>query len=379
MIRWLRIVSPPLGRLIFFALVYGSAAGGSLALHRRFGFNFGVAHERVATQILIFGTLGYALWRTLAFHPLFVPGYESWLAATPWTSRQPLPMGPVHLVLQDVVLLGAVVGFAWLTGDVVALYVPQLFLAIYLLVLSISLFRTGFWPWGYAVLFGLGLMGCLWHDLPICGSAALATYTIAYLGLRRSLASFPWTGDWSSVAAGVGIQLSNTQNTINTLGWPFGRLSPTGPGLREPLSAHHALLSSMIVGWWTFAVGLHFPLLPAFVLAVLGFLVPMARVVIYCDGYGSPLSLLGRLLTGRWIIPGYDQVYVAPVLAVVVGASVASVTLQQGLNPAITLPIGVVVVLFICLGLGPSLRAWRLTGNHRITEGSQRNAAVKVG
>jgi hypothetical protein len=39
----------------------------------------------------------------------------------------------------------------------------------------------------------------------------------------------------------------------------------------------------------------------------------------------------------------------------------------------------IAVVLFFCMGMGPSLKVWRLTGKHRIVDSGQRGACIKVG
>src|SRR5262249_4966554 len=161
----------------------------------------------VSRAVLVIGTVSYAVWRVQAYHPLYQPAYQTWLAATPWTSRQPLPLGPVHLVPQDVLLVGAAVLLGWLYGDRWAQHLPQVFLVAYLSYLGTSLFLTGAWPWGYTVAFGLGLAIWLWHDWPASLLAALLTYAVAYLGLRRSLAHFPWTTPWSPLLGMVGVHV----------------------------------------------------------------------------------------------------------------------------------------------------------------------------
>jgi hypothetical protein len=385
MIRWLRVVLPSLEWLVLFAALYGLATGIMLAVEWWFGVRLEEVRWQASRAVLVFATVLYATWRVLAYHPLSLPEYQTWLAATPWTSRQPLPLGPVHLVLQDVVLLGSGVLCAWLNGDPWALYVPQLFLVVYLWFLGSSLFWTGVWPCGYAVAFGVGLVVWLWRDLPAGLLVALLTYGVAYLGLRRSLAHFPWPIRWPRLAGTLGATPQTQSVAAVLLGWPFGRLSPRNaePPILVPL--HHAVLISALVGWWTFAVVSLVPkaedqqLVLLFVLSLVALAVPGIRLGIYCDGYAAPISLLGRLATGRWLIPGYDQVFVAPLLAVAAGSTLGGAAILLGLDLLVALPVVIAVVLFLSLGLGPSLQVWRLTGNHRIVEGSQRAGTVKVG
>jgi hypothetical protein len=385
MIRWLRVVLPELGVLAGVALFYGAVNGVLLYVEWRLRVRLAEDGRQVTRIILGFATVCYAVWRALGYHPLFRPWYRAWLAATPWTSRKPLPLGPIHLVAQDVVLVGSATLVAWLGGDSWALFIPQLFLAIYLAFLAQSLFGTGCWPWGYAVAFGMGAVVWLWRSQPACLIVEGLTYTVAYLGLRQSLARFPWGMDWGRFFGALGVHVRPEQRGTHALGWPFGRLAPRTSEFQIRIPLHHAVLTSLLVGWWLFAIISSVPraqdrengLLLVLGAVTLG--AALIRVGVYCDGYAPPISLIGRLVTGCWIIPGYDQVFVAPVLTAAAGAVFSIVPSLLELDPLFCHPVALAVVLFLSLGLGPSLSAWRLTGNHRIAEGTQRVDAVRVG
>lgn len=387
MIRWLRVVLPPLPWLAGFAVLYGVLSAITFWVQWRFGQRF-LEAERWALTVptLIVGTLCYGAWRAIVFHPLDRPGYEKWLAATPWTSRKPLPLGPVHLVLQDVVLVACVVAVAWIFGDRWAVHLPALFLGIYLALLGRTLFYTSAWQWGYGVTFGLGLMAWLWHDLAACFIATLATYSVGYLGLRRSLACFPWDSKWTQdLRSMAGMSTDAQRLPRSQYGWPFGRLAPTSPALDFHVPLHHAFLMSLLAGWCTFIVISLTPNLEderkkfLIIVPVVASFASILRLLLYSDGYWAPISLFGRLATGRWLIWRYDQVFLAPVLTLVAGFSLPMIASALTLDPLFAAPIGIAVVLFICLGTGPSLKAWRLTGGHRITEGTLRSGTVKVG
>jgi hypothetical protein len=385
MIRWLRVVLPSLDSLVIFPAVYGCAVAFMAYLETRFGVR--LPEARVATRVALgCGPVVYAIWRVMAFHPVFYPPYRRWLAATPWTSRRPLPMGPIHLVPQDVILIGAFVLLGWLCEGW-ALFVPQCFLAVYLSILALSLFLTGAWPWGYTVAFGLSVVVCLWRDIQACFIAEAVSYAAGYLGVRQSLARFPWdtTGPRDFIVRSP--TTGNIEIGSSPLGWPFGRLAPKFDGFQPHVPLHHALLVSLLVGSWAFAIVSYasdredvLRHVLTSVLIPFALLTSLIRVCVYCDGYLPPISLLGRLATGRWIIPGYDQVFLP---AIVVGAVscvlVAIWTFLLELNPFLYFAVTVAVVLFITLGMGPSLKTWRLTGNHRIVEGSRRQGGVKVG
>jgi hypothetical protein len=66
-------------------------------------------------------------------------------------------------------------------------------------------------------------------------------------------------------------------------------------------------------------------------------------------------------------------------MAAAVGAALGNLSLMLGLDPLFSYSVIMALALFICLGMGPSLRAWRLTWEHSIVEGGQRTGAVKVG
>ncbi len=392
MIRWLRVVLPDLQWLVLFAAGYGLWVACFLWLERWFGVSLGaplpeLQDLRRAGTIVILGSgaVLYGLVRGVGFHPVGLPDYRAWLAATPWTGQKPLPFGPVHLVPQDVFLAGSAVLLAWLSGDGWVLWAPQVFLAVYLLAVTGNLFSTGCWPWGYAVAFGLGLAVHLWRAAPAGLAVELLTYVAAYLGLRQSLARFPWGDDWGR-RLGRATEAKRARDRIDAqqFGWPFGRLAPNAPDLKAHLERHHALLLSLLVGWWVYAC---FSLIPLAddrlhglaILDVAVLLVPALRSAIYCVGYLPPISLFGRVATGRWIIPGYDKVFVAPLLAVGVGLALIGLGTLLGLDPLCSQPVAISAVLLISLGMGPSLRAWRLTGEHQIVAGPPSAGAVKVG
>ena len=103
------------------------------------------------------------------------------------------------------------------------------------------------------------------------------------------------------------------------------------------------------------------------------------RVAIYCDGCLPPLSLMGRLVHLRPIIPGYDKVFAAPLLALAVGVASWYAATWTGAELIVVLAAAIMLNWWILLGMGPSLKAWRLTGNHRITRGLFQKEMVRAG
>jgi hypothetical protein len=144
----------------------------------------------------------------------------------------------------------------------------------------------------------------------------------------------------------------------------------------------------MLVGWWAFAGTslvdpdlVHRHALTIFYLLL--FAPPLLRSMIYCSGNRPPISLAGRMATMRWIIPTYDRVLAAPLLGAGVTLALFGCSLVDSRHDRWLLPLGAAAVLLISLGLGPSLRSWRLTGGHRIVPGLQTDSpqgrTVRVG
>jgi hypothetical protein len=99
-------------------------------------------------------------------------------------------------------------------------------------------------------------------------------------------------------------------------------------------------------------------------------LVPIAvmlRLTVYCLPCWPPISAWGRLRTGRWIIPGYDKVLVAPALALVLGTVVPELWFWYEPGLRFLQPLFLTAALLIIFNLGPSFRAWCLTAPARLS------------
>ena len=103
--RWNRLVLPPWWAISSFLLIYLIAE--SLCLYVGWWLDLpGDAKQFVETRWVVVGTgaVVFAMFR-VGFHPVHRPEYRAWLACTPWTAAKPLPLGPVHLIPQDGVIL----------------------------------------------------------------------------------------------------------------------------------------------------------------------------------------------------------------------------------------------------------------------------------
>jgi hypothetical protein len=165
------------------------------------------------------------------------------------------------------------------------------------------------------------------------------------------------------------------------LAWPLDRVGPASPP--QPIRQSVGFAAAALWGWWTFVLlnllhtwgdGIGQEMLRTIVvtqLPVFGVTFALLRVFKYCLQYWSPISLWGRLWTGRLIIPGYDYVFISPLIICVI-----SCIFPRMLSPFLPLPIvgaattGVIVAIYF--NAAPSLRSWQLTGHHRLFPGVRR-------
>jgi hypothetical protein len=376
MIRWLRVVLPPRWICLVGALFYVAFQASDLFVEWHSRQPFFSMHDPVMLRVFCLLASLYGVYRVWAVHPALRPGYYDWLASTPWNSRKPLPLGPIQLVWQDVLAVGTAVALQWPRMHVQSLHLVQVFLGSYLATLAAAHILTGEKLYAHGIGFGIGLMVLLFLDLPSSLIVVAATYTVAIVGLRRSLARFPW--DDVEFREKGQYWVKATAPAQEALGWPYARLGPQFSG-RPKMPLLDTLLLGLLAAWWCFVIGYHLGSTSQHDLVastatemhmkISGSLViggAAVRVFLYCFGYFPPISLMGRLALGRLLIPGYDQVFVAPFLAALIGAAMVGVTSCSGLQPLIFTSLGIALSVWILLGVGPGLDAWRLTGNHRI-------------
>ncbi len=331
------------------------------------------AFAAVPPLALLLGAAAYGGYRVARFHPLLREGYYDWLAMTPWKYPKPLPLGPVHLCWQDGLLIGAaaLAAYPWY-GAARSLGVIQLFLFVYLFFLLVTRLRTlELFP-AYAMWFGLGWVAlCRDGGWPFWLAAA-ATYAAGLIGLRRSfpdlLARVYFARHWLP-----------SQAWNYTYGWPCDQLAP---GIR-PLSIRplHGVILALLGGWTFFVAGQLVAGLEQtgtdlvghlFWLQSLLFVALIALRRLRAYRVGSllpPISLSGRFGTGRWIIPAYDQVFVAPLLALLAGYLVPSVLYRCGVDWWVAVPVGLGLALMSVLTVGPNRRRWFLAAESRIVPG----------
>ena len=327
---------------------------------------------RVPPIVVHFAGLAiYGIYRAAMFHPFFRQGYRQWLETTPWTLGKPLPVGPAHLVWEDVLIVAAMGLPLWLMGDVQPLASYTIALGAYLLVLGLTFSTTGAWGFQFIVSFGVGLGLRLWRERPeVYAAVILVTYVIGLIGLRRSLRHWPW-------ADVVSIDVNHLEGPSKTspLGWPFDRLGPRADTPARPRTAWGKLFTALLTGWWCYVLE-HLTddpmgqvVLGRITVLNLCLILISVRMSTTITGYAAPISLAGRITRLRPLIPSYDQIFVSPIAAAFLVTAGPSGLDYWGVPLDIAIPVCTALALTALWLGGPDRRTWQLIAKHRITPG----------
>jgi hypothetical protein len=229
---------------------------------------------------------------------------------------------------------------------------------------------------GYLVFFGLGLAFRMVAMPSICLGILGSVYVIVMIGLPIALQRFPWTDAKlsskpinSAIIQSFGGNSPPQQKTFSI--WPYNQLLNV-PAERI-ISRCDGFLGPLLAAWWLYALTSNFASVKDrsdFLYCLFVIVVGIAfgcRAFIYMAMYWPPISLLGRIFTRRWIIPGYDYVVLAP-LCILLTAIIGGIMINyvgQAYN-SITYPLTMAAVCIVAINLGPSLGKWRLTGHYRL-------------
>ncbi|HLJ11652.1 MAG TPA: hypothetical protein VKU82_10700 [Planctomycetaceae bacterium] len=361
--RWLRLTLPPDTYVGAIAVLYALFEFGPRAL--------GIGGHG-GNKVIELAVVSYAAYRVLAFHPIFIPEYRIWLARTPWTIHLPLPVGPVHLVAQDALVVGLLAGVAWLEHP--AIRVPHLvvmFLFSYEVCMALSFAVLRMRWFAYLTAFGLGLLCLFWNSDLAALKVAVVLYSTSFVGLRRALTRFSewqWSDDQQFQPLSLEKAVDRAKQKI--LGWPFDIIR--SKDVAPAIAYRDGFMLSLLLGWWLFVAVRRIgagvpPAAPIFITALISQFAVFIRVAIYCWGYFPPISVWGRIFTLRWIVPGYDRVFLTPLVTMLVTTIGLAAPSQWAIDVDVAVSVTLSLVFMTTLNLGPSLLTWRLTGNHRLS------------
>lgn len=338
-------------------------------------------------MLLLMGLACVSMWRASAFNPALDSRYRTWLRSTPWTAGKPLPMGPVHLMWQDALLVG-LVGLAWtMPPDVTPRVAIGLTFALpYSGCMAAALLAAGE-MWSVCGAAALGFALLLTSGRPHWQSAAVAVGLCAYCdwAFRRALVRFPWDDAQSWLNRDAHLWIS----------WHWPRLRDGGIVANEPVIPWRwAGALSVLTGWGAAVIAqlcmwsAETPRLPRdfesntwLVLGLCSFFLATSRLACYVGDRASPLGLWARLRLGRWIIPGHDYVYLPSMAIVALAIALPGALFELGASAPLTAGLTATCAVLIALGAPPTLAHWSLTGEYRsrIRRQGVRKEWVKAG
>jgi hypothetical protein len=358
-----RVVAPSGPWVVVWLVLFAAFEGPVLYFERQAGVPLNL-RIRPGKLLLIAGAALLGIHRVRTFHPYFQPDYLRWLKSTPWTVRKPLPVGPVELVPEDALAVGGLMLICMTQIQFHSIELVNVFLFSHLIALVGTFWWTGAPGFGYCAALFLGFVPRLWDSPTIDLAVLTAIYLFVHEGLWRSLARFPWPTEGHLSDHNLAMRLEKEFGP--SCGWPYDRFH-RDVMIAKGIRRSDALLISMLSGWWFYALGAWFS--PQ-ILFQFAFMLPASqffqRGIHYFRGYASPISFGGRIATFRWIIPGYDQAMLFILLAFLALPTVLSLAAYLGMDPRLAAPVLAALLVLIGLTTPPSLRRWRLTGQHRL-------------
>jgi len=316
----------------------------------------------IRITFLVFASALYGYYRVRVFHPFYSRKYREWLCLIPWSVDKPLPQGPVHLIWADLITLIPLTILAYSNFSIVAIVPLIVFLCVYLVMICIT-FVAEQASFAVLCLFLVPFTIYPFANLYVAFLVVLVLYIICWVGLRQFLRGFPWnTKYWK---ADTVKELREQAIRQRVIGWPFRYLNVYGT---SGISVFGAFVLSLLLTWWLHVIrwvfdGPHFFVGFSIIFVIY---VALFRTGAYGGIYRPPISLLGRIFTGRLIIPGYDKIFIAPICILLVGIALPLVLLKMGYGSKWIFELSFFLIFFLALSLPPNLREWRLTGAHRI-------------
>jgi len=371
-IRWFALVMPPAWAVVSGLTTYGAVQGLLYRTYSMYPHGDTQALHRPGYLVVMAMVICYTLFRGFAFHPAYREEYLKWLGLTPWRHPTPLPLGPVHAVWQDLIILVVFEMMVWGMSLGMKLAIPVAFLFGLAMCLALSLWITGYRAYCYQVAYALAATVWIASVSPLlAGICLLATYALAWRRLNQSFATFPWGESSASrarVMQSLATKSSKKASSRADWGWTYDVLSPQQV---EQLPLVDRLLLSGLICFSLFALlaHAHFEMMVTFL--IVGFVCQgfycIKHVYSYVWSHSAPISLLGRFMTGRWVIPSYDVV----LLPLVYYLGTVSLAFYLA-SPAVGWPIpyvgpAMMAVYLLLMNLGcADINRWRLTSKARL-------------
>lgn len=329
------------------------------------GLRFGLIREFCLLSVAgLFGIL------RAQEHPLFDINYLRWLDATPWNADKPFPLrkydlGEYELAAIIVITLAGIPAVYVTPWHYPAAMIAGHLIISMLILITIQAFRSLY-------MFGAAAVACgfLWQHPPALLLIVATTYAIMTFRLRAAIERLIWRfdiqpGDEDYIRWRAGDK--GRRNV--TIPYPFNVLAKNHPTFR--FSTRDAILLSALISAGWFLLATHPATENPDSMPVLNFvmiaLIPFVRLILFGPIFHRPpISLRGRIATRQYLIPGYDRVFVAPIVAFAVGVALYFGCQWIGIARTIAGPVGLFAASMITLRMRPHYDEWILTGHYRL-------------
>jgi hypothetical protein len=303
----------------------------------------------------------YGMYRAMARNPILNDSYAETLRRIPWQWPMPLPWGAVLPAWQDLLILPIFSLFA-LTDFSSACLLPPLFAVVaYMALLALSSSRFGLHEEHFVIGFALAA-AIHWRGSPHIWPIGLVVALV--FACRTTATTLSNLHDWKLRFWGRDLQQPRALAEEGRLGALFEALAPVRRGhiFTVRLAALCGALAA--AGIWAFnlpTIGPEADLEFHWIISAMALPFALARPMYFSMQGGAPLTLRGRVHTGRIFIPRYDLMFV-PSLALLATAMLLPFALKLlpiSFLDQVAIAVGVYVALLF--GLPPSLEHWRLT------------------
>jgi hypothetical protein len=303
-------------------------------------------------------------------HPLYNKAYLQWLEITPWTVEQPLPLRRYMLGWPELVIAIALTFLGRDSFVAHPFHFPVVMLGAYLFVSAGFFIECRMYAALYAYAFVLFVGAFVW-PYPMAMMVLVGIFYVVLIPeLRESTHVFVWESEW---------RRRRVPPLNVALGYPLNVLSMKIGALRLPM--RHTIGVSLLVGmlWFAFQRNAteYEPRELMIVNAITICLAPIIRFAIYALSGLPPISLRGRLATGRLVIPGYDRVLIVPAVTLLVGQSLFFGCVCWSAPIDLAGSVALMLSLGLTLGLRPYFDEWLLTGHHQYSIFGSREAMTE--
>jgi hypothetical protein len=230
----------------------------------------------------------------------------------------------------------------------------------------------GHWKQGlhWPAFVSLALIGfiCLFYGHALVSVVvSLLIYGITIWPIGSTLADFPKSGKRASGPQSLFIKPPQTI----PIRWPASPVVPLQTVIQR--AREIAIPAGAIAAWLMFcaaypnrssAKSIEFLVVMHTLVAVT---LIAARLLAYCVPFFPPMSVLGRVATGQYVIPGYDKVFVAPIVAALIAYSLPKILMALGVSDIVAIPVSTALTVWLVVLLPTRWEDWCFTGHHRIS------------